>query len=230
MPKLIIVIGANGAGKSTWCDKHRSRRLPTDFYNADSIAKGLGDWNSPAKQAAAREMVDAAIGQHLQKRSDFGFESTYSGRSRPDIVRRAKAHGYKIEAVFIGTTRPEINVDRVAKRVATGTGHDVPRKEIRRRWTVAQENLVATATNIDKIELIDNSGGHSRGVMRIADRQVTDRASRVPKWSSELATRITARVPIGTIPEGPAKAPASADSGGNGEERQPSWTRSTGGR
>ena len=230
MPKLIIVIGSNGAGKSTWCDTHRSRRLPADFYNADSIAKGLGDWNSPAKQEAARDMVDAAIDQHLQKRSDFGFESTYSGRSRPDIVRRAKARGYEIEAVFIGTTRPEINVDRVAKRVAARTGHDVPKKEIWRRWTAAQDNLVGTATNIDRIELIDNSGGHSRSVMRIADRQVTDRASRVPKWSSELAARITARVPIGTIPEEPAKAPASADSGSKGEERRPSWTRSRSGR
>lgn len=230
MPKLTIVIGANGAGKSTWCDKHRSRRLPADFYNADSIAKGLGDWNSPAKQGAAREMVDAAIEQHLQKRSDFGFESTYSGRSRPDIVRRAKALGYETEAVFVGTTRPEINVDRVAKRVAARTGHDVPSREIRRRWTAAQDNLAATATRIDNIELIDNSAGHSRRVMLIHDRQVTDQASRVPKWSRQLAARITARVPTGTIPEGPAEAPASADSGGTGEERKPSWTRSTRGR
>ena len=58
MPKLTIVIGANGAGKSTWCDRNRKERLPTDFYNADSIAKGLGDWNSPRKQQAARELVD----------------------------------------------------------------------------------------------------------------------------------------------------------------------------
>ena len=64
MPKLTIVIGANGAGKSTWCDRNRKERLPTDFYNADSIAKGLGDWNSPRKQQAARELVDQTIEEH----------------------------------------------------------------------------------------------------------------------------------------------------------------------
>ena len=42
MPQLTIVIGANGAGKSTWCRRHRDR-LPEHFYNADSIAEDLGN-------------------------------------------------------------------------------------------------------------------------------------------------------------------------------------------
>lgn len=67
MPKLTIVVGANGAGKSTWCDRNRSKRLPADFYNADSIAKGLGDWNSPRKQRTARELVDRNIESHLEQ-------------------------------------------------------------------------------------------------------------------------------------------------------------------
>ena len=106
MPKLTIVIGANGAGKSTWCDQHRARRLPTDFYNADSIAQGLGSWNSPSKQGGARKVVDRKIKSHLAERSDCGFESTYSGSSRPDIVRRAKEASYSIEAIFVPQERP----------------------------------------------------------------------------------------------------------------------------
>ena len=46
MPKLTIVIGANDADKSTWRDQHRAGRLPTDVWNADSIAQGLESWNS----------------------------------------------------------------------------------------------------------------------------------------------------------------------------------------
>ena len=40
-PILTVVIGANGAGKSTWCREHPDN-LPDDFYDADSIAQGLG--------------------------------------------------------------------------------------------------------------------------------------------------------------------------------------------
>lgn len=191
MPKLTIVIGANGAGKSTWCDQHRARRLPADFYNADSIAQGLGSWNSPRKQRTAREVVDHNIDRHLAERSDFGFESTYSGSSRPDIVRRAKQAGFTIEAIFVGTTRPEINVKRVARRVATRTGHDVPKKEIHRRWKAAQDNLATTAEHIDLIELLDNSGETRRSAVRIKNGRITDRGSRVPKWAAELAMRAT---------------------------------------
>ena len=108
MPKLTIVVGANGAGKSTWSERHREE-LPTDFYNADSIARGLGDWNSARKQREARELVDRAIEEQLATRGDFGFESTYSSRSRPSIVRRSKAFGYEVSAVFVGTSAPAIS-------------------------------------------------------------------------------------------------------------------------
>ena len=193
MPKLTIVIGANGAGKSTWCNQHRARRLPAHFYNADSIAQGLGDWNSPSKQRAAREVVDGNIEKHLTEKNDFGFESTYSGKSRPDIVRRAKKVSYTIEAIFVGTTRPEINVKRVEKRVAARTGHDVQKREIHRRWKAAQDNLAATAEHIDRIELLDNSGRTRRSSVRIENGRIAGRASRVPEWARRLAARTTGR-------------------------------------
>ncbi len=194
MPKLTIVIGANGAGKSTWCDKKKNRkRLPEDFYNADSVAKGLGDWNSPRKQQAARELVDRRIEAHLTTKTSFGFESTYSGRSRPDIVRRAKAAGYETEAIFVGTARPEINIERVAGRVRTNTGHNVPTAEIRRRWVAAQKNLKGTVDSLDRIELIDNSGRSTRTALRILKGRETGRGARVPKWAGQLGQDLTRR-------------------------------------
>ena len=88
MARLTIVIGSNGIGKSTWCRRHRDL-LPENFYNADSVAEGLGDRNSPSKQRAARELVDGPIDAHLGKGEDFCFESTYSGRSRPQITEQS---------------------------------------------------------------------------------------------------------------------------------------------
>ena len=56
-PVLAVVIGANGAGKMTWARAKRDR-LPKPFYNADSIADGLGDPNNATLQEQARQLVD----------------------------------------------------------------------------------------------------------------------------------------------------------------------------
>ena len=139
MPRRTIVIGANGAGETTWCERHREE-LPIDFYNADSVANGLGDWNSARNQREARESLDQAIEHQPATRSDFEFESTYSGHPCLSIVRRAEAFGYEVAAVFVGSRGPEINVDRVKACVADQNGHDVPKTEVPRRWTAARNN------------------------------------------------------------------------------------------
>ena len=82
----------------------RPPELPTAFYNPDAIAQDLGDWNNARNQLEAGRIVNAAIRRHLEQREDFGFESTYSGRSRPRIVRAAASNGYAVRAVFIGTS------------------------------------------------------------------------------------------------------------------------------
>ena len=53
-PVLTVVIGANGAGKTTWARAMRGS-LPKQYHNADSIADGLGDPDSAALQLPARD-------------------------------------------------------------------------------------------------------------------------------------------------------------------------------
>jgi len=191
MARLTIVIGGNGAGKTTWCKQHR-KELPEKFYNADSIAEGLGDWNSPTAQEEARRLVDERIREHLTKREDFGFESTYSGKSRPSIVVEAKRLGYETRAVLIATESPAINLERVAARVAARTGHDVPDSEVRRRWTASQENLARTAPTIDIVDLVDNSGPKARLIARIRTGRTMRLAKPTPMWAQKITDRIAA--------------------------------------
>ena len=191
-PRLVVVIGANGAGKSTWCRDNRGD-LPANFYDADSIAQGLGSYDDPIRQREARAIVDAHIERHLKRREPFGFESTYSGKSRPRIVERAAEEGYDTYAVFIGTTSPRVNVQRVRARVAARTGHHVPQSEIHRRWHAAQENLVHTAGRFNRIRIIDNSRQRAATVADVFGRtedHVREHRRDAAPWANSLTDKI----------------------------------------
>ena len=156
MPRLNVVLGGNGSGKTTWAREHRDT-LPKHFYDADSIANSLGDWNDEAYLFEARDIIDQRVEARLAKQEDFGFESTYSGQSRPAIVEKAKKSGYEVTCIFIGTETPDINVERVRARAEAGTGHAVPEDSIRYRWKASQQNLVKTFHLMNHMKIIDNS-------------------------------------------------------------------------
>ena len=190
-PKLTIVIGANGAGKTTWCREHRAS-LPKPFYNADSIAEGLGDANDPILQRDARRLVDERIRNDLEARTTFGFESTYSGRSRPNIVRTAKGLGYTTIAIFLGTRNAEVNISRVRKRVSEG-GHHVEPSEVRRRWTAAWTTLIDTWEEFDTVRVLDTSGPKPIEIARKNGPRVTMPAT-PPNWARGLPQATLSRL------------------------------------
>ena len=184
-PVLAVVIGANGAGKTTWARANRDL-LPSPFYNADSIAEGLGDANSVELQIRARALVDREIAERLANGDDFGFESTWSGASRPAIVRDAANRGYYTRAVFLGTNAPEINIERVRRRVLEG-GHDIPENEIRRRWNQAFENLLGMWEVIETIHVMDSSRDRVQLIAEKRDGETSTLAPGLPTWAERLA-------------------------------------------
>ena len=105
-------------------------------------------------------------------------------------MRRARALGYDVNAVFVGTQSAAINIDRVALRVRHRTGHDVPAAEIVRRWTAVQDNLVRTAQLFANILLLDNSGVRARVVAQVAGQEVVRHTDPLPRWSDDLVARI----------------------------------------
>ena len=184
--ELLIIIGANGAGKTTLGRAHRAW-LPRPYYNVDVIAEGLGDANDPDLQREARTLVDERIESHLEATDAFGFESTFSGRSRPDIVSRAKARGYTTRAVFVGTETHRVNVARVRRRTREG-GHDVPESEIIRRWTAAWRNLLESWNMLDQIEIVDNSGAAPRLLASKRGSHI-ELTQGLPQWAVQMTER-----------------------------------------
>ena len=134
-PRLTVVIGANGAGKTTWARRHREA-LPKPFYNADSIAEGLGDANDAALQRTARKLVDERIERDLDEGNTFGFEITYSGRSRRNAIpgnRSRAAHGDSVDPWQNPTPDPTtlpIGCPSVPLSESTGTPSETPLRGI----------------------------------------------------------------------------------------------------
>lgn len=163
---------------------HR-RHLPFEFYNADVIAEGLGDANRPELQARARALVDAQVAERLGGGGSFGFESTWSGRSRPGIVRDASGRGYETHATFLGTAHVALNIARVRRRMLEG-GHHVPESEIIRRWTAAFENLLAIWDVFNRIHVLDSSTDTVRLVASKKERRTDLARAALPDWASAV--------------------------------------------
>lgn len=69
----------------------------------------------------------------LSSRKKFSFETVFSHRGKLEIMKQAKAEGYKVYLYFVSTENPEINKERVQLRVRNN-GHDVPPDKIVSRY------------------------------------------------------------------------------------------------
>ena len=78
-------MGCNGSGKSAW-KRASYDRLPDRYFDQDSIAGGIGDWDSEDARQRTRRYVDEEVGTALRARMSFGIESTYSGRPGREMV------------------------------------------------------------------------------------------------------------------------------------------------
>ena len=136
MPRLYIISGCNGAGKTTASYTMLPEMLEcSEFVNSDEFAKGLSPFQ-PEKAAiqASRYMI-LKIRYLLKRQLDFGIETTLATRTLLKTVRIAQAAGYTVTLLYFWLNSPELAVERVAARVETG-GHNIPEETIRRRYRV----------------------------------------------------------------------------------------------
>ncbi|MYC65480.1 MAG: hypothetical protein F4X12_04010 [Acidobacteriia bacterium] len=155
-PVFTIAMGCDGVGKTAW-KRGNYDLLPDRYFDHDSFAGGIGDWNSPEAHSRTRVYVEAQIAESIDQRLDFGTESTYSGQSGPALVERVIKAGYRVEGVYLGTNDPQINIDRVGHRVLLSTGHTVDPARIPERWKCCLSNLQRSAERFDSLRLLDNS-------------------------------------------------------------------------
>lgn len=105
--------------------------------------------------SAGREVLKK-VEYHLKNRESFALETTLSGKNYLKTMRDARASGFLIRLVFIGTANVEINLLRIQRRVIGG-GHHVSDIDVRRRYHRSLRNLVIAAHISDLVIVFDNS-------------------------------------------------------------------------
>ena len=158
-PRCVLIAGPNGAGKTTFARRY----LPEDagvvhFVNADLIASGLSPLKPELAAIAAARMVLREIDRLAAERTDFAFETTFSGLTYVRRLQACKQAGYRIEMVYLRLRSVQLALRRIAARVRQG-GHDVPRADVVRRFSRGWENFQRIYRPLaDSWAVYDNSG------------------------------------------------------------------------
>ena len=136
MPKLYIVSGCNGAGKTTASYTLLPEMLDCrQFVNSDEFAKGLSPFNPEGASIQASRYMLLRIRYLLQRGEDFGIETTLATRTLLKTVKIAQEAGYYVTLLYFWLNSPDLAVKRVKARVAAG-GHNIPEETVRRRYRV----------------------------------------------------------------------------------------------
>ena len=158
MPRLYIISGCNGAGKTTASYTLLPEMLEcSQFVNSDEFAKGLAPF-SPEKASiqASRYMV-LKIRYLFRKKEDFGIETTLATRTLLKTIRQAQEEGYMVTLMYFWLNSPDLAVSRVRARVEAG-GHNIPEEAIRRRYGMGLKYFFRDYAPIcDRWILADNS-------------------------------------------------------------------------
>ncbi|MCB8877458.1 AAA family ATPase [Acidisoma silvae] len=201
--QLWVFAGPNGAGKSTLVAQHVRGRIP--IVNPDDIARDLTGidppFNSPRTDIgrlikAGRAAVVMREGL-LKSGKSFGIETTLTGRSELDLMRRAQTAGYRINVVFVGLEDADLSAARVHSRVQRG-GHDVPMVDVLRRYSRSMDHLAIALMIADRAFVFDNSGPRRRLLLFREAGRTKHLSQLLPEWAASAIPSDMQQKPGGT--------------------------------
>ena len=148
MPKFLVFAGPNGSGKTTITSHIQCFG---QYVNADDIKADL-----ECTDLEAAQIADRTREYLLENMMDFTFETVMSTQNKIDFLAKAKTAGYHISCVYILTSSPLINIQRVRKRVEKG-GHSVPNDKIVSRYNRALSLIPKLIKLCDELYIFDNT-------------------------------------------------------------------------
>jgi predicted ABC-type ATPase len=180
-PTLTIIAGPNGSGKST-LTRSIQESLDTPLIDPDAEARKIRPEAPELASVAGGKQAIKLARNYVNNNQSFVVETTLSGNTYLKMMRDVKQKGWQINLIYIGIDNVEVNIDRVAQRVAQG-GHNVPIEDIRRRYKRSLENLPIALQLADNASIYDNSTavGH-QNLLSIEDGRINRQVRELPQW------------------------------------------------
>ena len=185
-PQLWILVGGNGAGKSTF---HRLALEPLGLpcVNADVLARIIFADAPEAHSYEAAQLAERQRHQLLEQGVSFCFETVYSHPSKIDFIARAKALGYELIMVLIHLESANLNQARIAGRVSEG-GHSVPADKVISRIPRLLDQVRTSISLLDVLRVYDNSSAVDPfvPVFTISNGSLRLHRDPLPAWAAGL--------------------------------------------
>ena len=159
MSKIIVVVGPNGSGKSTIINKlaTEGQNLPDLYICPDIIAKEYEEIKDEKERyKIAMDEAESQRREAVKQKESFILETLATTKEKRDFLEYAKKEGYTVELIFVGTSDPKINLERVAKRAEEG-GHNVPPEKTVSRYYKCMDVLPSLIELSDSCIIFDNS-------------------------------------------------------------------------
>jgi len=198
MPFVVMIAGPNGSGKTTLTNYIRRQGIDLGQYiNPDDIARDL-EGSYDVRVRRAQQVADEKRDECLKRRVNFSFETVMSHDSKVKFFQQCRFSGFDTVLFFVGTRSPQLNVARVAQRVASG-GHDVPVDRIVDRYARSFALLRPALAIAIRAAIYDNSD--QRGLTLGLTKKTTARRGPVYSLMPDAPAWIAAAVPEGAVME-----------------------------
>jgi predicted ABC-type ATPase len=177
-----------------YCNKHKNDPFLSKFSSnqIEISADGkqlncIGSINS----YAASFIASFFRNQLASDAHSFSFETVMSHQSKIDFLKMMKEKGYKTYLYFICTMDPQINVERVLKRVKKG-GHNVDNQKIIDRYYKSLALLRSAFKIADRAYVIDSTSFKNSVILEKKDNQLIFHNKNAPEWVVEYLLKYLA--------------------------------------
>jgi predicted ABC-type ATPase len=161
-PRLWIVAGPNGCGKSSAYDRSDVDEFGGSVWiiNPDLLTRRISDVEAlglSEANLAAVTRIESWLDSSLDVHQTIGVETVLSTDKYRRLVKKAKSLGFEFRLIYVFVRSAELQLERIRLRVAKG-GHDVPEAKVRARRERSFDQLPWFFHHADSAWLFDNSG------------------------------------------------------------------------
>lgn len=165
-PRLWIVAGPNGCGKSTAYSRSDVAEFDGSVWiiNPDLLTKRLQTNERLAPDDANLEAVrriETWLAASIDVHQTIGVETVLSTPKYRPLVQRAKERGFDVRLIYVYVDTLALQLERIQLRVAKG-GHDVPTDKVAARRARSFNEFGWFFREADQAWILDNSGAEPK--------------------------------------------------------------------